>query len=166
MKRFISFPWRSSERIAREVDEELAYHLEARANALLATGLSSHEARRQAEREFGDVAATRDYLNRLDRKTNATRHRRDYLGDLRQDVRYAFRTLRRSPGFALTAVVTLALGIGANVAIFTIVNAVLLRPLPFPRPETLYRVWSHNAKDGMAHAGVSAVDLDDFRAQR
>ncbi|MBK9411287.1 MAG: ABC transporter permease [Gemmatimonadetes bacterium] len=166
MKRFISFPWRSSERIAREVDEELAYHLEARANALLATGLSSHEARRQAEREFGDVAATRDYLNRLDRKTNATRHRRDYLGDLRQDVSYALRTLRRSPGFALTAMVTLALGIGANVAIFTIVNAVLLRPLPFPRPETLYRVWSHNAKDGMTHAGVSAVDLDDFRAQR
>lgn len=166
MKRFISFPWRSAGHIAREVEEELAYHLEARTTALQGEGLSPEDARRQAEREFGDVRGTRDYLQRLDRKTNAARHRRDYLGDLRQDVSYALRTLRRAPGFALTAILTLALGIGANVAIFTIVNAVLLRPLPFPRPESLYKVWSHNPKDGMPQAGVSAVDLDDFRAQR
>lgn len=166
MKRFISLPGRSAGRIAQEVDEELAYHLEARTNALITHGLSADDARRQAEREFGDVNDARRYLNQVDRKTNAARRRKDYWGDLKQDTRYAIRALRRSPGFALTAIVTLALGIGANAAIFSVVNAVLLRPLPFPRPEALYKVWSSNPKDGMSRAGVSPVDLDDFRAQR
>jgi len=166
MKRFIKLPSRSSGRIDREVDEELAFHLQARTDELVAQGMDALRARDQAEREFGDVADARRYIARLDRRTNATRQRRDYWGDLRQDVGYALRTLRRSPGFALTAVVTLALGIGANTAIFSVVNSVLLRPLPFPRPEGLYRVWSSNVKDGLPRASVSPVDLDDWRSQR
>lgn len=166
MKKIVKLPSRTGGRIDREVDEELAFHLQARTEELLAQGMDPIRAREQAEREFGDVADARRYITRLDRRTNATRQRRDYWGDLRQDVGYALRTLRRSPGFALTAILTLALGIGANTAIFSVVNSVLLRPLPFPRPDGLYRVWSSNVKDGLPHGGVSPVDLDDWRAQR
>ena len=166
MKRFVRLPTRSAARIERDVDEELAFHLQARTDALVLEGASRVAARAQALREFGDVADARQYLNRVDRETNAMRKRRDYLGDLRQDVVYALRSLRRAPGFATTAVLTLALGIGANTAIFSIVDRVLLRPLPFPQPAALYKVWSANTKEGMLQAGVSPVDLDDWRLQR
>ena len=88
------------------------------------------------------------------------------MGELRQDVRYALRQLRAAPMFALTAIVTLALGIGANTAIFSVVSAVFLRPLPFPDPDRLYAVWSANRTGNALQAPVSPVDLDDWRAQR
>lgn len=88
------------------------------------------------------------------------------MSEFRQDVTYAWRRLRAAPGFALTAALTLALGIGANTAIFSMVNGVLLRPLPFPDPDRLYAVYSANRTAGLLEASVSAVDLDDWRAQR
>lgn len=166
MKRFIRLPHRSRGRIERDVADELEFHLRERTEALVARGASVDEARRQAEREFGDVRATSRFLARFDDQTDHRTGRRDYFADLRQDVLYALRALRRAPGFTFAAVLTLALGIGANVAIFSVVNGVLLRPLPFPRPQALYRVWSANPGEGITNAGVSAVDLDDWRAQR
>ena len=82
------------------------------------------------------------------------------MGEFRQDVRYALRQLRAAPVFALTAIVTLALGIGANTAIFSVVSAVILRPLPFPDPDRLYAVWSANRTANSLQAPVSPVDLD------
>src|SRR5437868_14495060 len=86
--------------------------------------------------------------------------------ELRQDTRYALRTLLRTRGFAAVVIATLALGIGANTAIFSVVNGILLRPLPFPRPEQLLKVWSANNAAGSSKAPVSPLDLDDWRAQR
>src|SRR6185503_3573966 len=92
--------------------------------------------------------------------------RRHYMGELRQDLTYALRRLRAAPAFATMAIVTLALGIGANTAIFSLVLSVLLRPLPFPDPTQLYAVYTANRTAGLDQASVSAMDLDDWRAQR
>ncbi|HSG08762.1 MAG TPA: ABC transporter permease, partial [Longimicrobiales bacterium] len=87
------------------------------------------------------------------------------MGEFRQDLTYAIRKLRSSPGFTIVAVATLALGIGANTAIFSVVNSVVFRPLPLPEPEQLYRVWSSTDADG-SRVAVSSPDLEDWRLQR
>lgn len=165
-KRLIDLPGRSARSIARDVDDELAFHLKAREEELLASGLSADDARRRALQDFGDVDEARAYATAIDQRTHSTRRRRDYLGELRQDVVYAIRRLRSAPGFTLAAVATLALGIGATTGIFSVVNSVLLRPLPYPDPGQLYRVWSANQTAGNLQGGVSAMDIDDWRAQR
>ena len=166
IRRLFRFPRRSTGQIRSDVDDELRFHLESRTEELVSRGLSREAARAKAVREFGDVEEARLYLNRLDRGTEAAKRRRDVMGEIRQDVGYAWRSLRSAPAFAATAVLTLALGIGANTAIFSVVDAVLLRPLPFPRPEELVKVWSANRAAGELKTAVSPVDLDDWRAGR
>jgi hypothetical protein len=83
-----------------------------------------------------------------------------------RDIQYALRGLRTAPAFAATVLLTLALGIGANTAIFSLVHGVLLRPLPFPEPDRLYAVYSANRTADQLRAAVSAPDLDDWRSQR
>ena len=84
---------------------------------------------------------------------------------LRQDLRYAVRTLRKSPGFALVAVLTLALGIGANTAIFSVVDAVILRPLPYPEPARLVELWGNVKRAKVERRGASYPDYVDWRDQ-
>ena len=164
--RLFQFWRRSRAMIRRDVDAELQFHIDARTDALVREGVPPAEARRRALTEFGDIDDARDYIGRVDRALEHQRRRKDYMSELRQDLAYGLRTLRRAPTFTLTAILTIALGVGANTAIFSVVHGIVFKPLPFPQPGQLVRIWSANPGADSRQAPVSPVDLDDWRAQR
>ena len=123
---------------AAQLDDELHYHLDRHIAENLAAGMSADEARRAALRAFGNPALLRDQA----RSTWSWAS----LESLMRDLRYGIRTLARTPGFASIAVVVIALGIGSNIALFTIVRSVLLKPLPYPHPEQLATLYENDSK--------------------
>ena len=139
------------------LDEELRYHLDRQAAAYVAGGMTPAEARRAARRDFGDVTQSKERC----REARGVRP----VEDLRQDVLFGLRVLRRNPVFSLVAVVTLALGIGANTALFSITNAVVFRPLPFAESERLVTLWECSAKSEQSRVIVSPANYLDWREQ-
>jgi len=157
------FPWRTRRQVTEDVDAELAFHLARKAEELVATGLAADDARREAERRFGDLEFTRRYCRDEDvRRERGTRHMTK-LHEFRQDLVYALRSLRSAPGFALVVLLTLALGIGANTAIFSVVRGVLLRPLPFPDADRVVRLWHANPSDNEPRSLVSEPDFVEWQ---
>ena len=116
-------------RVQREIDRELSFHIGERADELQAKGMSRGEAVRQAHQRFGNFTAQTETT----RDVNVAVR----LEAILRDVRYSARTLAKAPVFTITVVLTLALGIGANSAVFSAIHAVLLRPLPFPDGDRL-----------------------------
>jgi predicted permease len=139
-----------------ELDEELRFHLEKEIEQNVRRGMSRDEARRAAHVSFGGVELIKEEC----RDVRGIRP----LKDLWQDLRYAVRVLLKRPGFTLVAVATLALGVGADTAIFSVVNAVLLRPLPYPEPERLVTPLGEK-DDPRARTNVSYPDFQDWREQ-
>jgi predicted permease len=148
---------------AEAIEEELQSHLEMKARDLVEAGLSEKEARREARRRFGNVEAVRRGC--LAVQTSAAREgaRRDLLDSFQQDVRFALRSLRNSPGFSATAILTLGLGIGAVAAVFSVINTVVIRPLPYPEHERLVR-WFELDPDGVGYM-TSEPGYTEFRDQ-
>ena len=149
---------RRGEQLDREVDRELRFHLEMEAEKHQQhDGLSDDEARVTALRRFGGVQKAQEECR--DARNVSI------LDSLKQDLRYGARSLRRSPGFAIAAVVTLGLGIGANVAIFSLIHGVLLEPLPYADSDRLLLVRQSAPLGGREDIGVSIKELYDYRAQ-
>jgi putative ABC transport system permease protein len=163
VKRLFRFPSRTGEDVRRDVNDEFSFHLDTRTDALMASGLSAEAARAQAQREFGDpqrvahIAVARQ--ERLERRFRLGR----WLDELGQDLRHAWRSLRRTAGFTLTAVILVALGVGATTALFSVLSAVILRPLPYPAADRLVEVWGTRREAGNAR---DAIALPDYRAMR
>ena len=120
------------DRLSGDIRREMEFHMAERADELVARGMTEADARREARRRFGNPSVQRERTRDTDILT--------WLESMSADVRYALRALRASPGFAIVAILSLGLGIGANTAIFSLINAVVLRTLPVERPEELMQV--------------------------
>jgi len=162
LRRSLRLPGRQVE---SDIDDEIAFHLESRVRALVTQGHTDDEARRIAQLEFGDLTASRRELAALDRHRRRRERIEHVVQSIGQDLRYAIRSLRRSPAFTVTAVLTLVIGIAGAVAIFAVVNAVLLRPLPFKNPERLVGAWHDFPLLGMTHGQQAPTTYFTYRSQ-
>lgn len=145
--------FRIRRRSDRELEEEIRYHLDTEIEERIRSGMAPHEAELAARREFGNVCQVQEVTRQM--------WGWNFFQRIWQDARYAARTLARTPVFAVTAVLSLGLGIGANIASFSLADAFLFRPLPEERPSEVVAINCRTSQESLQ--GVSYPDLRDLR---
>jgi putative ABC transport system permease protein len=150
---------------ADEVSEEFAFHVEMRVRELMQQGLPEAEARARAARDAAALRAAEGECVQLAHERERSERRTRYLADLVTDVRFALRGLARAPGFAVVALLTVALGVGANAGIFSVLNGVVLRPLPYAEPERLVRVTTQFPSIGFERFWLSPPEYFELQEQ-
>jgi len=153
----------SSEHVEAQVDDELRHHIEELLERYRSQGMGEDEARVEIARRFPDVEITRNNLVGSTGRSVQNRRRRLFLDDLRSDLRVSLRQFRRRPGFTALAVLTLGLGIGASTILFSVVNGVLLRPLPYPESERLVFIGGCHSQNPMNIRGCTAPEYHALR---
>ena len=152
-------------RVEDEVDAELEFHVEMRARELVGRGMQPADARQEAMRRFGDIKQVNATCRDLGRLRDRDMRRTEYLSEMRQDIVFACRQLLKNPGFTVVAVLTLALGIGATTAIFSAVQAVVLRPLPFSEPDRITAIYEDfHGRAGNVSAGNYVDGIEPARS--
>lgn len=141
--------------VDREVDEEFDHHQDMIVRDLMAEGWSEEDARTEAIRRLGDVRRWKAESREWGERRDGGAGRRRWWDELRHDLRFAFRQLRRAPAFAVVTVLTLGIAVGANTAVFSVINGVLLQPLPYPEPDELSILWTR-------YLPPSGFDIDKF----
>ncbi len=146
----------TKKRVDQELEEELRSYVELVAHEKVRCGTEAERALREARRDLGNVETVKESIRDIRKGV--------YVDTFIQDLRYAVRTLTKNPGFSVVAVLTLALGIGANSTMFTVVNSVLLKPLPYPEPERILTLWERQPSDGTLGT-VAPANFVDWREQ-
>jgi putative ABC transport system permease protein len=149
--------------VRKDVDDEIRFHLEARIADLTERGIPLDEAKRRAEAEFGDAAQVRAETLVIDERMHRRSKRIEWLDELWRDMRVAMRSLRKSPAFAVTAVLCAALGIGITAAVTSASYSILVRPLPFPKADQLVMIYGENTVKGYTGSNISYPDYVSWR---
>ncbi len=155
--------------LERELDDEMRFHIEMRVADLIARGMTEAEARAEAERRFGDPNDLRDYFETIEVPNMRRMQWQEWLSDwttggLCADVRVALRSLLRAPSFSIAAILALGLGTGAAAGVFSMLEGVVLRPLPYAQPHRLVALWETNTPKSLDHEQLSPVNFVDYRA--
>src|SRR6185295_7803819 len=146
-----------------DVDDELRFHIEARVDDLIHRGMDEAQARREALRSFGDIQRYHDETLTIDRELAREVRMKEFLGSIWSDLGYALRGLRRTPGFTVVALLTLTLGIGATVAVFSAVSGVILRPLPYAQAERIVHLGERNLTEVGRGGTTSSENAYDWQ---
>ena len=159
-RRYLTFWGRN---IDRDLNDEFGFHLEMRRQEFMDSGLPPEPALKAAKRVFGDAELLRNECRLIDRQQEQIVRRTHYFEQFKQDCVYGLRQIYRRPGLALLTVLTLALGIGANAAVFSVVNGVVLSPLPYDDPDRLVMIWTHDIPQNRPEGQLSLPDFNDLK---